>query len=304
MADRTTENSRAHYLLELFIVSREEMNLEDVTIANYRREIGKFLAATGISDPVDLRDDHLLLWLAEMRKGGLAPSSRAHSQRTVWAWISWMLKTRRIPTDPRFGVEMVRIPEKPQPSVSTDDFVRLLTVASEPVRSRRGNEAWPGLRRRNVALLHVLWSTGIRRNEIHLVDLEDVDLGQRLIRVRFGKGKRQRVVPFDSGTRKALMEYIAEDRKWEPGPLFVSARGQRLTVNAIRLTLERLYKRAGVHAPAHAFRRGFAARTRTVGMDMGEVANLLGHRTLVMVQKYSQDGESAAAIAGYRQLIG
>lgn len=115
----------------------------------------------------------------------------------------------------------------------------------------------------------------------------------------------ERVVPFDAATKVALLEYLIRERGREPGPLLLSRGGEPMTANALKIMLHRLEQRAGCnHVTPHAFRRGFARHTRRAGLDLGEVAALMGHATLTMTMRYSQAGEAEAARDAYRRLIG
>jgi integrase len=215
-------------------------------------------------------------------------------QRHLYAWIGFLVQRRELTSDPRKDVPLVRVPAARLPSVTREDFMRLLTVATDS----RSREHYA----RDLALLRVFYATGVRRKELAAVVLGDVDFKDRTIRIRAPKNGHERKVPFDAVTAMALLEYIATRGK-EPGPLFMARNGQ-MSANAMRLTLSRLSARAGVAGNSHAHRRGFAARARRAGLDLGHTARILGHRTLIMAQRYADEGEDDAAIAAYKEKIG
>lgn len=147
-------------------------------------------------------------------------------------------------------------------------------------------------------MLRVLWATGIRRKELCSLTYGAVDMENREIFIAHAKGKKNRVVPFDRATKKALTEYLVLERGKDPGSLF------EMTDNAVYLMVKRTALKAGVHVFPHAIRAGFARRVRRAGLDLGETAQLLGHSQLTMTRHYSQQGEEEAAIAAYREKIG
>lgn len=167
---------------------------------------------------------------------------------------------------------------------TTDEIVRGQTARMDP-------EVVTSLCR----LLGIRLEVFLKAGEMLRLTLADVDLDRRELRI-MGKGRRERVVPFDAATKVALLEYLIRERGREPGPLFLSRDGAPMTANALKIMLRRLEQRAGcAHVTPHAFRRGFARHTRRAGLDLGEVAALMGHATLEMTRRYSQAGEAEAA---------
>ena len=291
----TTDEVRAYDSLELFLAIKEARGLQPVSIANYREVAERFLAREYV--PVELsaiREDHLVRWLTDLRREGKAPSTIAYHQRHLYAWLHWAYERRDLDHDVARRVPRVRVPETRRRTLDASDFLRLVSAAA--MSSENGL--------RDVALLHLLWSTGLRRNELAQLDLEDVDLRAGELVVHHGKGGRTRVVPFDAATKAALAEYVMTARGRAPGALLVSRGSQPMTSNAVRLAIQRLGQKAGVKVSSHDFRRGFAARMRKGGLDLGATMTLLGHASPVMTLRYSREGEEAAAVSAYRRIVG
>lgn len=300
--DRTIPTNRPHDLLaELFLSTREEKGCSPLTLRNYRLAIQRFVASPHVpADASAITPDHVLLYMADLRRRGLSPANRAWHQRHVFAWLRWLYGRGDIERDPLRGVDPVQVPPVQHQQVTPDDMVRLLTVVLGHVR-RDGQPT--ATRYRDIAILRMLWATGLRRAELVSLDWQDVDMQTMTVTV-LGKGQKRRRVPFDAPTKRALLEYAARDRGRDDGPLFLTVRGERMSGDGLRQMLERLERQAGVPVHAHAFRRGFARRMRRSGLDLGETAALMGHSTLVMTRHYSQVGEEEAAIDAYRRLIG
>lgn len=292
--NHTISTFAPHDLFELFVISREEKNCEKVTLRNYHTAIGHFLKHCP-ADLSRLEPAHLLLWLKALRMEGKTDANRAWYQRHVWAFVRWLYVSGHVERDPRRGVSKVMVEQTRRPQVTEETMMRLLAVAM----ARRNRYGDPMLNYyRDIAVLRVLWATGVRRRELAAITLDAVNLETREIFIPHAKGKKLRTVPYDFATKKAIMEFLVLERGREPGNLF------GMTENAIYLMVKRTAIRAGVPAFPHAFRSGFARRVRRMGVDLGDTATLLGHSQLTMTRHYSQVGEEEAAINSYREKIG
>jgi integrase/recombinase XerC len=149
---------------------------------------------------------------------------------------------------------------------------------------------------RDRALFELLYATGLRVSETAGLELEDVDYASRLLRV-VGKGNKERIAPFGEAAKEALEAYLPlrrERRKRAPDagdsePLFVNARGGRLTTRSMARLLKRRLRAAGLPAEIspHALRHSFATHLLEAGADLRAIQELLGHASLSTTQKYT-----------------
>jgi len=151
---------------------------------------------------------------------------------------------------------------------------------------------------RERALFELLYATGLRVSEAAGLDLADVDFSSRLLRVT-GKGSRERIVPFGEAAAEALREYLpsrdALRHRADPGPgrgndpVFVNARGGRLTPRSMARLLKRRLRAAGLpeEISPHALRHTFATHLLQAGADLRAIQELLGHASLSTTQKYT-----------------
>jgi site-specific recombinase XerD len=305
--DRSIRNTRPIDAFHIFIAAREAVGCAPATLSAYRRATASFLALHAETPSPELDDDHITLWLAGLRRRGLADATLAWYQRHLYVFLRYMVA--RGWADPALTrtVPRVLVQQEPKRSVTGAQFARLLTVASDGVgaqRTGRGRRRHAENVLRNVAMLHVLWATGVRRREMVELELRDVDLKERVLIVRHAKGKKFRTVPFGADTKLALTEYIRMERGQEPGPLWLARGGEALTVNGLDMFFKRLTLRSGLAVSAHDLRRAFASRMRRSGLDLGHVMELLGHTSPVMTLHYSRAGEAEAARQAYRRLVG
>ena len=152
------------------------------------------------------------------------------------------------------------------------------------------------LGRRDHAILELFYAAGLRLSELVGLDLEDVNLSARMVRV-LGKGGKQRLVPFNTSTATAIRAYLKDRaaligkqaRQGKRDPLFVNYRGGRLTVRSV----DRLVRRYATASSArsgvspHALRHSFATHLLQHGADLRAIQELLGHSRLSTTQRYT-----------------
>ncbi|MDX8046927.1 tyrosine recombinase XerC [Gracilibacillus sp. S3-1-1] len=151
------------------------------------------------------------------------------------------------------------------------------------------------LGKRNMALIELMYGTGIRVSECVQLTLDDIDFDLQTILVT-GKGNKERYVPFGEFAEKSLQQYIDQSRtklitdKSNPGNiLFLNARGNPLTARGIRLIMNKLVEDAAItlHIHPHKLRHSFATHLLDNGADLRAVQELLGHSHLSSTQIYT-----------------
>jgi integrase/recombinase XerC len=203
----------------------------------------------------------------------------------------------------------VRTPKTPQHlprHLRPAEVEAVLDAALEP--GPRGERAGP-LALRDRALLELLYASGLRVGELVSLDWRDLDLAARVLRV-VGKGGKERMVPFGLPAAAALRAWLAawEGVRGEAAarddamPVFLNARGGRLTDRSVRRVLDGAVDGAaiatGVHP--HTLRHSFATHLLEAGADLRAIQELLGHSSLSTTQKYTHV-EVDRLLAVYRQ---
>jgi len=150
------------------------------------------------------------------------------------------------------------------------------------------------------ALIEVLYGAGLRVSEVSGLDVSDVDLAQRIIAVRHGKGGKERRVPLGDDGIGAVRAWV-EVRGAEPGPLFVNDRGGRMSPRSIRRRIEKAGQLAGLPGlHPHALRHSFATHLLDRGADLRGIQELLGHASLGTTQRYTHVSVDAL-VSTYRR---
>lgn len=151
---------------------------------------------------------------------------------------------------------------------------------------------------RDRALLEVLYSTGIRVSELVGLNRHSLDLAAGALQV-FGKGRRERLVPIGVKAAESLRQYLARSADLaatvssaqgrQQAPVFLNARGGRLTARSVARIVDKYILRCGMHLrmSPHAIRHSFATHLLNAGADLRAIQELLGHRSLSTTQKYT-----------------
>jgi integrase/recombinase XerC len=153
---------------------------------------------------------------------------------------------------------------------------------------------------RDAALLELLYGAGLRVSELVALDLDDLDLeryaeGACLVRVRRGKGGKDRLVPLGRAGLDAVRAYLAvriglRDRagRQDPRALLLNARGRRLSARSVQRQVARWARASGGRATPHVLRHSFATHLLDGGADLRAIQELLGHASLASTQIYTR----------------
>ena len=282
-----------------------ERNFSTATIEAYRRDLASFESfvrdEAGTADPTAVSAKIVRRYLGRLARDH-APASVERAAAAIRGFYRFLRRQGEAETNP---ATLVRTPKRKQrlPSVlPADEAFALLDLAPPPAapdeteKERRLREiAW----RRDGAMLELLYGSGIRLSELVGLNLADLDLTERMIRVR-GKGRKDRVAPIHERSAERLRRAI-EDRGALLPPdadddaraaVFLSRRGKRLSGRAVQLMVIQWMKRAMLQrrVSPHSFRHSFATHLLDSGMPLRSIQELLGHESLSTTQKYTHVG--------------
>ena len=206
------------------------------------------------------------------------------------AFYKYVLRTGKINHNPAEMIQTLKT-EKHMPAfLSVDEMFELL-------KTRDDNSV---LSLRNRAMLGVFYSSGLRLSELAGLNLIDLDFNQKLVKVR-GKGRKERIVPIGVPALTAVgvyLEKVVQIRKDADTdadadvfnkPLFVNARGKRITARSIARIVNEVTDKSGIgrKISPHALRHSFATHLLNAGADLRSIQELLGHESLSTTQKYT-----------------
>ncbi len=268
-----------------------ERNVSPNTIAAYRDDLESFVGFlcndyfTMGRDQVELRRvDHLAVrsYLAHLSRRKLARASVARHLSALRTFFKWLVREGAVEANPARTVATPKR-EKHLPSVMQTSDVALLIDQADP-------SATLGLR--DAAWLELMYASGLRISEVVGIDLDDLELRSRLVKVH-GKGSKERIVPFGTKAEEALRAYLAVRGELAKDPeeqaLFVNYRGQRLTIRSMRRLFDSYLRGASMRAgiSPHTMRHSFATHLLNAGADLRGIQELLGHASLTTTQKYT-----------------
>jgi integrase/recombinase XerC len=285
------------------------------TVSAYQSDLSQLLecAATHLDKPRDrvkpgdLDLSVIRAYMAELYRLGQSRASVARKLSALRTFVRFLRREGWIETDPAALAISPKREHKVPAHLSVDEISRLLEVpdTSDP------------LGRRDRAILELFYASGLRLSELVGLDVEDVNLHARIVRVT-GKGGKERLVPFNTSAQKALRAWYADRAelrsksnpksqtpnpksqsarptaqrprpKADSDPLFVNARGTRLTGRSVQRLVARYVSgcstRFGISP--HALRHSFASHLLQRGADLRAIQELLGHVQLSTTQRYT-----------------
>jgi integrase/recombinase XerD len=255
------------------------------TLAAYRRDLERYRAVLDRAgrriEDADLAD--LARYLGALRRRGLAGRSIARHLSALRGLYRFLLAAGVIARDPTEHLDTPRPPRRLPRTLSIDDVTALIAA---PDTSRPD-----GVRDR--AMLELLYACGLRASEALALSVDDVNLGAGYVTAT-GKGNRQRLVPMGAPALDWVRRYLETARprlvkRADPGTLFLSRRGRRLSRQALWGMLKTSARRAGVRADVfpHALRHSFASHLLEGGADLRSVQAMLGHADISTTQIYT-----------------
>lgn len=288
--------SRARLLAEYLHHLEAERGLSAHTIRAYAGDVTSLLVHLGRLghadlDAADLRS--IRSWLAKQQATG---QSRATVQRRAAAarvFFAWTEQTGRSATNPAATLRSPKNVRRLPATLDSAAAAEMLTAALSAAEDTDGP-----IGARDVAILELLYATGIRVSELCGLDLGDIDEARRAIRV-FGKGRKERTVPMGAPAATALDRWIRSGRPElvsglvlasRPGlAVFVGARGARIDPRVVRRIVHAALA-AVPEAPdlgPHGLRHAMATHLLDGGADLRSVQEILGHASLATTQIYT-----------------
>jgi integrase/recombinase XerC len=285
---------------------RLNRNASPHTIAAYDSDLSQFLSFTaahhGKKSLADLRPAEVNLaavraFMADLYRLGQARSSVSRKLSALRTFTRYLRREGWIEGDPVALAAAPKREQKVPAHLSVDEMSTLLATpdASDPLGCR------------DRAILELFYASGLRLSELVGLDVEDVNLSGRMVRV-MGKGRKERLVPFNETTKKAIAAWLkerlalvnsqpvtakaagsAKNAKTSREALFVNFRGSRLTGRSVQRLLARYVSMCSTRfgISPHALRHSFATHLLERGADLRAIQELLGHVQLSTTQRYT-----------------
>lgn len=260
-----------------------ERRLSGLTCKHYRRDLEALDAwcdEVGVMRWQDLDAEHFRAWSAASYRRGLSSRSIQRRLSAARSFFRYLLREKLVSNNPVQSVSAPKASRRLPGNLDADRMARLLDIPGDsPIVAR------------DRAILELLYSSGLRLQELTDLELGQVDLADRTVRVT-GKGNKDRVVPVGSKAAGAIdgwLEVRGEMADATETALFVSARGGRLSPRAVQARIKHWARRQGIDARVypHLFRHSFATHLLESSHDLRGVQELLGHANISTTQVYT-----------------
>jgi integrase/recombinase XerC len=278
--------------IEAFVASLSKvLHASANTVKSYRGDLlsfRAFLMERGVAlNPartevsiLGIEADHVRSYLTHLMKR----ATRATAQRHLAA-IKAFFRHREVIAavpNPTRGLRSPRR-EKHLPAVLREPEVAALIGETPAAEDRAG---W-----RDRAMVETLYSSGLRISELVALNWADLDPEMGMVRVRHGKGNKERIVPIGEPALKAMMQWRGQMPVdgGPHGPIFTNLRGGRITTRSVELIVARLLGLSGVanRITPHGLRHSFATHLLDHGADLRSIQEMLGHASLTTTQRYT-----------------
>jgi integrase/recombinase XerD len=258
-----------------------EKGLSQNTVQAYETDILSFLnwlTKTPNINYLNLKEDNINKYIAYLFKSKLKSSSVNRKISSLKSLYLYLIKKNILKNSP---ISEVITPKKEKylpSSMSEDEVDRLL---KSPDTSNK-------IEKRDKAMIEMLYATGMRISELVNLKLTDVDM-QRCVAKVFGKGKKERLIPFGEAALEALSDYISDRDKSVSKEIFLSNRGKKLSRVAFwqRIKIYLIRENLKNSISPHTLRHAFATHLLNRGADLRSVQLLLGHSDLSTTQIYT-----------------
>jgi site-specific recombinase XerD len=256
-----------------------------LTVKNYLCDIRQLLKFLEEKEIIEVTVEDIRNFLFERQERGETTYSLNRKLASLRSLYRWLYEEKEIiQKDPTRTIQSFKVEDrrKTLKSLTQGQVTKLLSVIENP---------------RDRALCLLFASTGIRLGEAVRLNRTDLDLSRRHARlvVREGKGNSFRIVYPSRQATAALLEYLST-RCDELDALFISRRKQRLASRTIQFNFERYFKRAGIkNATVHSLRHSFGVHRLKKGVNLKELQQLLGHKSITSTQIYTELDDSHIA---------
>jgi integrase/recombinase XerC len=275
-------------------------HLSPHTVRAYESDVTQYLAfvAAGTGkkmselQPADLDMRSARAHVAGLNSAGKARSSVARKLSALKTFVRYLRREEVIDHDP---TAMAVAPKR-------DHTIPVFLSEPEITRLIETPNTGDPLGRRDRAILELFYASGLRLSELVAVDLEDINLSGRMVRV-MGKGRKERLLPFNQSAADAIRAWMtdraqllasrkmqnARGRMQKADPLFVNYRGTRLTDRSVDRLLRKYVAQCSTRMgiSPHALRHSFATHLLQRGADLRAIQELLGHAALSTTQRYT-----------------
>jgi integrase/recombinase XerC len=277
------DESALAWLPRFFSHLSVERRMSPHTDSNYRRDLQRFVAhcdKSSIADWQRVDGQHVRTFAASEFRQGSSPRSIQRRLSALRSFYNFLLREGVVKLNPAIGVSAPKPKKRLPATIDVDQMTRLLSFRTDEEVGVRDK-----------AIMELFYSSGLRLSELVGLDVLDIDLADRTVRV-LGKGSKARVVPVGKHAVEAIHHWLQERTKLAAvgnTALFVGIRGDRISPRSVQKLVAQWAQRQGlgVHVHPHMFRHSFATHILESSQNLRGVQELLGHANIATTQIYT-----------------
>lgn len=261
---------------------RIERQASSHTLSNYQRQLRAvcdLLSEAGVHSWQAVEPTTVRWLLSQSHKQGLSAKSIGLRLVALRQFLAFLVRQHILSVNPAVGIQSPKAGKHLPKNIDAEQVAQLLNVESDDTQDLR-----------DLAMMELTYSSGLRLSELQGLDLADMDLNAREVRV-LGKGSKERVVPIGSKAVQALYKWLSVRAEFNPSDnaVFLNQRGKRLSHRSIQLIMQKWGKKRALdsHLHPHKLRHSFATHMLEASQDLRAVQELLGHSNLSTTQIYT-----------------
>ena len=270
----------SNFLAQLTI----EKRASQYTVKSYKRDLNclsNYCESKSISLWTDLKQTDIRSYMASRHRQGLSSTSLQRELSAIRSFFNFLLKNQLTDNNPG---QYIKAPKKTRKLPKTLDVDQIKSLLEAGTNST--------IEIRDLAMFELFYSSGIRLSELAQLNLTDIDLTDKTLMVRSGKGGKSRMLPIGSKAVAAIntwLEHRIKSITSTETALFISTRGTRLGQRSIELRLKQWCKKKGIaeNIHPHMLRHSFATHLLESSQDLRAVQELLGHSNISTTQIYT-----------------
>ena len=272
------------YLPNFFDYLSKEKKFSNNTVVAYRKDIETFklfcLNHYEISNISKVTYPIIRNWIINLSEKNLSPSTINRKISSLNKYYDFLLKTQVTKVSPLKNHKRLKVQKKLIIPFSEDEVFKVIDVFSNDFEGKR-----------NLLIVDTLYSTGIRRDELINIKLNDVFLSENLIKV-LGKRNKERLVPVLSNLNKRIQDYLSLRKEVSSNSscLFITNKGKSIGPSLVYRVVKKYFSKVStkVKTSPHVLRHSFATHMLNNGADINSIKEIMGHSSLASTQIYTK----------------
>lgn len=280
------DNKTNDELIDSFMGCLSIEGKSEKTIKQYKRSLKQLFIFLDNKNYYEVTTRDIRSWLSSLKLANNKNVSIRNQKNYITPFFTWLYNEELIGRNPCAPIRPIKVPHEDKFAFTSEEVDTIRSICKN-VKER--------------AMIEFLLSSGVRVSEMCNIKLEDVDINNLVVRVKGGKGEKDRTTFITPIAKKYIINYLKEN-KHKSEYLFTNCFDTCYSIAGIKSVTSNLSKRSGIHIHPHRFRRTLATDLARKGMPIQEIQKLLGHTSIETTKDYIEV-RTEAIHASYRQFV-